>query len=250
LRLLDRRRESCFALDTSAATLAEESCVRERCEQASAIRAGQAEARSPGWAQSTPLIRPSEQEFFCLAAARWRHTSHYARRTSPALVLDPCRRPASGDVGSVEAFGDDAFESPLGHDAGQPNAVSECARRAPRGRLEPKLIEEFPPPQIRQSPDREAVEMQDIEDHETDERMGTASRRAAETGAQPLEVRLAVAAKTDNLAVEDDLPVSAQDRRDVSQLWEAFCPVATRDRRRTAPFATASWARIPSHFSS
>jgi hypothetical protein len=103
-------------LDTSAATLAGDSCVRERGEQASTIRAIQAEARSPGGAQSTLLIRLCEQEFLRLAVARRRHAGDHARRASPALVPDPCRRAASRNVGSVETFGEYAFESLLSDD--------------------------------------------------------------------------------------------------------------------------------------
>jgi hypothetical protein len=217
-------------LNTSAPTVPSETCVRECCEQASAIRAGQAEACSPCGSQPTLLVRAREHEFLPLAAACRRHAGDHAGRALQALMFDPRRRAASGDVGSVETLGDDTFEPVLGDDADERNAVGECAWCAPCGRLEPKLIEELPPAPIRQCPDCEAVEMQDVENHETSERDRTVSLLADETKAQPLEIGLAVAVKTDNFAVEDHASVGAESRGDVLELWELCCPVATRPR--------------------
>jgi hypothetical protein len=153
------------------------------------------------------------------------------------------RRRAAGQVGAVEALGDDALQ-PLRARGGQQRGplVGERRHRLPRRAGEAEAVEQPAALGVGGRAEQPAVQPQQVEEEVGD---GPPSRADARPGAhaplQRLEVQPALGVEGDDLAVEHGA-VARQGRAQAGELRDQ--PVMStpwRLRRRTCP--AAAWAR-------
>ena len=174
--------------------------------------------------------------------------SHRELLLAPELMLDPRRRPSTGQVARVTPFGNDAFEAELADARDERlGVVRRDARRCPPCRaVERQFLEQRPTLPIWESEHRAPVKVQDVEDleHHRVPAIGGGSRESA---AQPVKVGAPVRPQTDQLAVERHPPGAkdAGDLRQLGKLRRALAAVAGAQRNRAAVMAELRAAAVP-----
>jgi hypothetical protein len=165
------------------------------------------------------------------------------------LPLDPSGASAPGEVARTEALGDDALEPEL-LDAGEEILVAfddQARRRPPGGAVEGEFLELRSPLRVREDAPRAAVEVEEIE--RLEHRRTPSCRRTGETVVQPGEVRSAIRAEADQLAVERDPSLAERvgDLRQLGEVRRALAAVARAQRNGTSVIAKLRAAAVPLH---
>ena len=166
---------------------------------------------------------------------------------APDALLDPLAAAPAGPVGAVGALRDDALQAlPAGGLEQAGAAAVPVAGGPPAGPVESELLEQLAALDVGEVPDAVAVEVQQVEDHVVDRRLGHACldrRRRGQSHAalDQLEPRPALGVERDHLAVEDRRVIRERlgDRGELgiagADVLEAAAQHATSGRGRRSP---------------